>query len=61
MTDRELAIIPVVIVLWSGSGEDTIAGLGIPHPVFYLDREAGAETRLLQIIEEIHYLTYRYA
>ena len=60
-TDRELAIVPLVVVLPPGSGHASIAGLGISPPVHYLTWEAGVGTKLLQIIEEIHYLTDRYA
>jgi PleD family two-component response regulator len=59
--NRELAPIPVIVLVKYGVAHGAGAGLELYPPIRYLAWEAGVEARLLQIIEEIHYLTDRYA
>ena len=60
-TDRELIAIPVAVVLPPDSDKEAIADLQISPPVYYVARKPDVGARLLQIIEEVHYLTDRYA
>ena len=60
-TDRELVALPVIVLLRPGAGQAAGAKLEILPPVHYLTWDSGVDAKLLQIIEEIHYLTDRYA
>jgi PleD family two-component response regulator len=60
-SNRELAPIPVIVLVKYGVDHGAGADLDLYPPIHYLAWEAGVEARLLQIIEEIHYLTDRYA
>jgi CheY-like chemotaxis protein len=56
----ELVSIPTVILTTRAQIKEVINKFELPPPVSYLAKDAYAETRILQIIQEIHYLTERY-
>lgn len=57
---HELAAIPKVILTPQAQINDVINQFELPPPISYLAKEAHSETRLMQIIQEIYYLTDRY-
>ncbi len=58
-TDPELSGVPAVILATYGLPGEVIGKLRT-SPIYYLAKDAFAVGRLLQIIEQIQYLTYRY-
>lgn len=56
----ELASVPMVILTTREQINEVINKLEFPPPISYLAKDAYSETRLLQIIQEVHYLTDRY-
>jgi CheY-like chemotaxis protein len=58
-TDPELADIPVVMLSPRKYAEDAVnkSSVGL---VYFLANDISAEARLWQIIEQVHYMNYRY-
>ncbi len=60
-TNPELANIAAVVIT---SGVDLaciVAKLGLTRPVYWLRNDDALDKKLLHIVEQIHYLSYRYA
>lgn len=59
-TDLALAATPTVILTPPDESTEIIDKLEISPPVYYLYQDTFAASGLLQIIEQIRYMTYRY-
>ena len=59
-TDPELASIPLIILMTRAQLEAALTELEISPLVYYLAKDALTESRLLQLIGQIHYMIYRY-
>lgn len=59
-TEPELVGIPLVLLAPHIQADEAIRGLKIAAPVYCLAKDTFSEAMLLQIIEQTHYLTYRY-
>lgn len=55
----ELAGVPVVVLDTPKTHNETVI-LFSRRPVYHLPRDSSIATKLLQIVSQIHYLTYRY-
>jgi CheY-like chemotaxis protein len=55
----KLADIPIVILTTHNYPGETING-SKTSPTYVLTKDPGAGLKLLQIIEQVHYMTYRY-
>lgn len=58
--DPELAHIPMVILTTCNLTQEILKLLNVGTPASYLSRDSSAEKKLIRIIEQTHYMTYRY-
>ena len=58
--DPELADIPTIILTTGNLTQETFELLNVGMPATYLARDHSAEEKLIRIIEQTHYMTYRY-
>ena len=58
--DLELATTPTVILTPPNMGTEIKNELEISGPIYYLCQDMFVESGLLQIIEQVRYMTYRY-
>lgn len=57
-TNPNLTGLPIILLATSDPGEEALnINLGL---VYHIAKDAWTETRLLQLVEHLHYLTYRY-
>ena len=59
-TDPELADIPMVILTAFNLTHEAFKLLNVGTPASYLVRDNSTEEKLTRIIEQTHYMTYRY-
>lgn len=59
-TDPELVDIPMVILTTLNLTQETLKLLNVGTSVSYLSRDDSAEEKLIRIIEQRHYMAYRY-
>lgn len=60
-TKLRLTDTPLVVLMANNDDQQLMNESNAPLPVYHIAKGVAVETKLLQIVEQVHYMTYRYA